>query len=151
MNVTSEVLWAWAPVWLFPIWMLLLITLFFVISLFGWRPWVQSSGNPIPAAQLRPQYSWKTGRFSSWIGYNNCLRVVFEKDGIYVRPIPPFHIFHPWLWLPWTALVDVNKKTCLSISYLLVHFRNTKGSNFYLYLPPEAISFLPEAKYTKPN
>ena len=151
MNGTSEVLWAWAPVWLLPLWMLLLITLLFVISLCGWCPWSKSSETHISEGAIHPKYYWKTGRFSWWLGYNNCLRVAFEKNGIYIRPIPPFHLFHPWLWLPWTSLVEIKQKTCLTIAYLVVHFRNTEGSNFYLYLPSEAISFLPQAEDTKTN
>lgn len=151
MNRIYELLMALTPLWIFLLLVIYLLVLMFAISLLGWRPWGKSLGSHSPEEPIRSRYYWRTGYFSWWLSYNNCLRVAFEKDGMYVRPIPPFHVFHPWLWLPWTSVVASQQKTFWAIPYLRVHFCNTKGQNFYLCLPPQAISLLPKEIETKTN
>lgn len=114
-----------------------------LVSLLGWIPWAKENPAPqdIAPLEIPTSFFFMNGTFSWWLGYNNCLRVKLSEQGIFIRPIPPFCVFHPWLFLPWLTLHSSKRKTfCIALE-----FRSPSGSRFRLVLPHSVASKLPLA------
>lgn len=111
------------------------------VSLLAWTPWTKQIPVPqdLDLQQIPTCFFFIQGVFSRWIGYNNCLRVKLSEQGIFIRPFPPFSIFHPWLFLPWQALHSTKKKTVC----IVLEFLSPANSRFRLFLPHSFASKLP--------
>lgn len=47
------------------------------------------------------------------VNYNNCLLLKFNHEGLYLKPIFVFRLFHPPLFIPWKDIADVRDKKIL--------------------------------------
>ncbi len=116
-----------------------------LVSLLGWTR--RARENPTPDGIFPERYatvlSFQSGWFFMPVGYNNCLRVRVAEDGLFVRPFPPFDFSHPWIFLPWTLLANVKKKSAFGISYTIAEFRSQQGTRFHLTLPENPSAILP--------
>jgi hypothetical protein len=52
-------------------------------------------------------WGWQSARFRIFGGYNNCLMIGANHEGIYLSVMPiliPFRLFHPALMIPWREI-----------------------------------------------
>jgi hypothetical protein len=47
------------------------------------------------------QWRWESARMRWWGGYNNCLIVGADPQGLYLSMLLPFRFGHPPLFIPW--------------------------------------------------
>jgi hypothetical protein len=50
------------------------------------------------------------------VNYNNCLLLKHNEQGIYLRPIFPFRLFHKGVLIPWQDIVAIRDKKVLFVS-----------------------------------
>jgi hypothetical protein len=113
-----------------------------VASRLGWHQWSQS--HPLPAVPDANAFWMRTGAFAWWSSYNNCLRVRFSPEGVFVRPIFPFIWFHPWIFLPWSERSEEQAGSWLFMfgGHRIV-FRHSPSLAFTLHLPTAAEKYFP--------
>lgn len=95
-----------APV-VFP---LFFIRIIFLISRFGWYRLAKNyaydgffTGDPVKRLSMRIGTS----------NYNNVLQVKVNYEGIYIRPVFIFKLFHPAVMIPWKDIPEPEKKNSL--------------------------------------
>lgn len=47
------------------------------------------------------------------INYNNCLTLFYNQQGMYLKPIIFFRLFHPPILIPWAHIKDLGDKKIL--------------------------------------
>ncbi len=105
--------------WLLPIifplyFAFLWVTITFLISRMGWNRLREFVVRPETIAH--PPTGRSFGMNGARIGmanYNNCLTVIVAANGLYMRPIVLFKLFHPPLLIPWSAFSDYRTKKVL--------------------------------------
>ncbi len=114
-----------------PIWfgvsdvLFLYFTVSFLIS--WWSGWAMLARR----FRFRSKFTGLRWRFQSgqmrWMcGYNNCLTVGANSEGLFLSMLPFFSLFHPPLFIPWTE-ISYTKKT----SFFLAGVRFQLGNGFY--------------------
>jgi len=51
------------------------------------------------------------------VNYKNSLVLQYNEEGIYLRPVVLFRLFHPPVLIPWKEIKEVRDKKILFISY----------------------------------
>lgn len=100
-------------------------TFLFVIS--WWSGWAMLARR----FRDRNKFTGSRWRFQSgqmrWMcGYNNCLTVGANSEGLFLSMLPIFSLFHPPLFIPWTE-ISYTKKT----SFFSAGVRFLLGNEFY--------------------
>jgi hypothetical protein len=67
-------------------------------------------------------WSWQSGRFRGWCGYNNCLRVGANQQSLSLAVNKPFGLFHPALLIPWNE-IEVETGKAFFGMYDMAQFR----------------------------
>lgn len=76
-------------------------------------------------------WRFRSGRFG-WAGYNGCLTLGANHEGLYLAVFPLFRVGHPPLFIPWYDITTTEKKGFLS-AYL--EFKFTKAPSVRLQIP----------------
>lgn len=50
------------------------------------------------------------------VNYGNCLLLQYNRDGIYLRPVFIFRLFHPPVLIPWKEIKTVRDKKMLLVT-----------------------------------
>ncbi|MDJ1506675.1 hypothetical protein [Xanthocytophaga agilis] len=82
----------------------------FLISQFGWARLASSYRNDSPFEGKH--IGIITARINR-VNYKNCLSLKCNEEGLYMRPILFFRLFHPPVLIPWKDIVDVKEKKIL--------------------------------------
>ena len=92
------------PVYLFLLWLAVSAT---VSYLGGWR--ALSKAFRVRSPFAGPKWRLQSGRMRGLGGYNNCLTVGANSDGLYLGMIFFLRFMHPPLFIPWSE-VSVRRK-----------------------------------------
>lgn len=50
------------------------------------------------------------------VNYNNCLLLKYNEQGLYLRPIFPFRLFHKGVFIPWQEIVAISDRKIFFVS-----------------------------------
>ncbi|MCX8123187.1 MAG: hypothetical protein N3F66_03375 [Spirochaetes bacterium] len=92
------------------IWMFVLAIISF---LGGWRNASKFHSRKNAASAYTEKYSFQSVSFSMFGNYNNCVTVYFYNDGIELKPIFLFRMFHAPLFIVWDDMRNVTRTTYL--------------------------------------
>ena len=64
--------------------------------------------------RARPGYGGKSLGWISvgvkWLKYKNCIKLEFDRQGFYLKPMRVLRWFHPPLFIPWEEVVTVKHR-----------------------------------------
>ncbi len=79
--------------------------LYFLSRIGGWAALAERFGTDAEAqGEL---FTWCSGRLRMFCNYSNCLRVTLSDAGIHIRTLVFFKVGHRPLFIPWTAVRDL--------------------------------------------
>ncbi len=99
LNQHPEALLILAPAFVVAVWMMV-PTL--IASIGGWTALAARFRCRAPLNGVR--WKWQSGQMRWIIGYNNCLTVGCNGEGLYLAMIPLFAFRHPPLLIPWNEI-----------------------------------------------
>ena len=56
------------------------------------------------------RWRFESGQMRYLVGYNNCLTVGANREGLYISLVVPFLLGHPALFIPWSEISVTCKK-----------------------------------------
>jgi hypothetical protein len=98
--------------WIAPAFLLLWVSIFVFFAYFsGWHELAQQFRATEEHAGRKFRFvSAAIGRPYFPVSYNNCLSVTVGDAGLTLGMLPPFRIFHPTLFIPWSAVESIEPK-----------------------------------------
>lgn len=100
-------------------------TVLFVIS--WWSGWAMLARRFRDRSKFTgSRWRFQSGQMRWMCGYNNCLTVGANSEGLFLSILPIFSLFHPPLFIPWTE-ISYTKKT----SFFSAGVRFQLGNEFY--------------------
>lgn len=87
------------------------LTVSFVIS--WWGGWgVLARHFRLRTTFIGSRWQWQSGRMRWLCGYQHCLTVGANSEGLYLATLRFFPLFHPPLFIPWSE-ISVGKKSAV--------------------------------------
>jgi len=113
---------------------LLLCAVLWIASKLGWETMArQCRSGSRPAGRM---VHWVNGWFAWYSAYNNCLNAVVTDEGVWLRPIWPFHFRHPAVLLPWKLCRETREGKLLGWKHHRHAFAG-EGWKFSVLLPKQ--------------
>ncbi len=84
------------------------VSLTYIVANMGWKELSDKF------KQEKPFEGKRIGIISAFINdasYHNGIILKFNHEGIFLKSILAFRLFHPAMFIPWTAVKEVNDKT----------------------------------------
>lgn len=131
-----------APLWLFVMMLAASPLVIFTISRFGWKSLADRY------ELMRPFEGLNLGITSAWINsmsYSRILRIRYSSDGLYLRPVFIFQLFHPAILIPWTEIVSVKVQKMILVRNVVL----TIGSPRVADIELSYRTFMKFAKYVE--
>jgi hypothetical protein len=97
------------PLALVVMWPLILFQLAFIG---GWRRLAKDFKTSRPPTGKR--FGMESASVG-WVGYNNCLTIHTNPEGIFLEPWYIFRVAHPRLFIPWAAVSVIRERSFLGI------------------------------------
>jgi hypothetical protein len=88
-----------------------------------------------------PVFSMMSLQISSFGGYNNCIKVIFCAEGIYMVPFLIFRPGHAPLLIPWSKVGPEQTRSFLGMQYTFFPIE-ASGKKLKLRLKPPALAWL---------
>ncbi len=85
----------------------------------------------LPGEFTGNRWKWQSARMRLLIGYNNCLTVGANQQGLYLAMFFPFRVGHPPLFIPWS---DISVRKGKSLWWKWSEFRFRQAPSVWIRL-----------------
>ena len=91
----------------------------------GWKTMAQYYAAPhIPTGKA---FNWVSAKIR-WVGYNNCLKAIISKEGLYLKPNVLFTMSHPALLIPWHKISAKDTVKFLGFKFTNIQIETDEGA-----------------------
>jgi hypothetical protein len=101
----------------------------FIMSRMGWRQLAKQY-------RTKRRYSFGSGDLISarinWIRYKRCLMFIHDMEGMYLRPMILFRLFHPPIFIPWREMSEEGEIKPSLIRFVLLTVGTSPITNIEL-------------------
>ena len=93
----------------FGIFVFFYLILFLIYHLSGWRSLAREFPDSAENSQRGDVYSFQSVIFSFISGFKNSITITVKRNGLEMKPIFPFSLTCPLVFIPWDDVKEVNR------------------------------------------
>jgi hypothetical protein len=105
-------LWIILPCYLVAVWTVVSVV---ISCIGGWAALAKHFR--LRSAFIGEHWTWQSGQMRWIAGYDNCLTVGCNSEGLYLAVLPLFRFRHPQLLIPWQE-IEVSRRQMLFLRYV---------------------------------